>query len=109
MTYDDSATQTLGTAIILALSQSLPTFIGHPVAAAISFVAGNRVFSPTFRAISQNQWVAHDGKTMVLTSYANPFVESIKIRAELYTTFIIILIVLKKSASLSNYLLALKK
>jgi phosphatidylinositol dimannoside acyltransferase len=61
MTYDDSATQTLGTAAILALSQGLPNFIGHPVAAAISYLAGNRVFSPTFRAISLNQWVAHDG------------------------------------------------
>jgi phosphatidylinositol dimannoside acyltransferase len=60
MTYDDSASQTLGTAAILALSQGLPTFIGHPVAAAISFIAGNRVFSPTFRSISLNQWVVHD-------------------------------------------------
>jgi KDO2-lipid IV(A) lauroyltransferase len=62
MKYDDSTPQTLGTAAILALSQSLPNFIGHPVAAFFSFLAGNRVFSPTFRAISLNQWVAHDGK-----------------------------------------------
>lgn len=62
MHYDDSTPQTLGTAAILALSQGLPTFLGHPVAAAISYMAGNRVFSPTFRAISLNQWVAHDGK-----------------------------------------------
>lgn len=62
MSYDDSTTQTLGTAAILALSQGLPPIIGHPVAAAISYLAGNRVFSPTFRAISLNQWVAHDGK-----------------------------------------------
>jgi KDO2-lipid IV(A) lauroyltransferase len=61
MSYEDSTTQTLGTAAILALSQGLPNFIGHPVAAAISYVAGNRVFSPTFRSISLNQWVAHDG------------------------------------------------
>ncbi len=61
MNYDDSASQTLGTAAILALSQSLPNSIGHPVAAVISYLAGNRVFSPTFRAISLNQWVAHDG------------------------------------------------
>lgn len=62
MNYNDSASQTLGTAAILALSQGLPNFIGHPVAAAISYLAGNRVFSPTFRAISLNQWIAHDGK-----------------------------------------------
>ena len=61
MNYDDSASQTLGTAAILALSQSLPNSIGHPVAAVISYLAGNRVFSPTFRAISINQWIAHDG------------------------------------------------
>ncbi|PKN89904.1 MAG: hypothetical protein CVU45_05275, partial [Chloroflexi bacterium HGW-Chloroflexi-7] len=62
MKYSDSTSQTLGTAAILALSQGLPNFIGHPVAAALSYLAGNRVFSPTFRAISLNQWVAHDGK-----------------------------------------------
>jgi KDO2-lipid IV(A) lauroyltransferase len=62
MNYNDSTSQTLGTAIILALSQGMPPFIGHPVAAAISYVVGNRVLSPTFRAISQNQWVAYDGK-----------------------------------------------
>jgi KDO2-lipid IV(A) lauroyltransferase len=62
MRYDDSASQTLGTAAVLALSQGLPNFLGHPVAAAISYIAGNRIFSPTFRAISLNQWVAHDGK-----------------------------------------------
>jgi len=60
MTYDDSTSQTLGTAIVLALSQGLPSFIGHPVAAALSYLAGNRVFSPTFRSISLNQYVAHD-------------------------------------------------
>lgn len=61
MTYDDSTSQTLGTAAVMALSQGLPSFIGHPVAAALSYMAGNRVFSPTFRSISLNQWVAHDG------------------------------------------------
>ena len=62
MSYDDDKTQTLGTALILAISHGLPPVIGHPVAAALSYVIGNRYFSPTFRAISQNQWVAHDGK-----------------------------------------------
>jgi len=62
MTYDDSTSQTLGTAAVMALSQGLPSFIGYPVAAALSYIAGNRVFSPTFRAISLNQWVAHNGK-----------------------------------------------
>lgn len=62
MNYDDSTTQTLGTALVLALSQGLPPSIGHPVAAAISYVIGNRFWSPTFRAICLNQWVAHDGK-----------------------------------------------
>jgi len=62
MAYDDSTSQTLGTAIVLAIGQGLPSIIGHPVAAAISYVIGNRYLSPTFRAISVNQWVAHDGK-----------------------------------------------
>lgn len=62
MSHDKSTSQTLGTAIVLALSQGLPPSIGHPVASAISFVLGNRTFSRTFRAISMNQWVAHDGK-----------------------------------------------
>ena len=62
MSYDDDRSQALGTALILAISQGLPPFIGHPVAAALSYVIGNRLLSPTFRAISQNQWVAHDGK-----------------------------------------------
>ena len=62
MNYTDSTSQTLGTALILALSQGLPPFIGYSVAAAISFMIGNRSLSPTFHAIKQNQWVAHDGK-----------------------------------------------
>lgn len=62
MRYDDPTSQTLGTAAILALSQGLPNFLGHPVAAALSYLIGNRVFSPTFRAISLNQCMAHDGK-----------------------------------------------
>jgi len=62
MNYDDSTSQTLGTAIVLAISQGLPSFIGRPVTAAISYLAGNRLFSPTFRAVSLNQWVAHDGR-----------------------------------------------
>jgi len=62
MAYDDSASQTLGTALVLALSQGLPPVLGHPVAAAISYVLGNRYWSPTFQAISINQWVAHDCK-----------------------------------------------
>ncbi len=62
MSYNDDHSQTLGTALILAISQGLPPSIGHPVAAALSYIIGNRLLSPTFRAISQNQWVAHDGK-----------------------------------------------
>ncbi len=62
MDSSNSTTQTLGTAFVLALSRGLPPSIGYPFAAAISFIIGNRVFSPTFRAIRVNQWVAHDGK-----------------------------------------------
>jgi len=62
MTNSDSTTQTLGTASILALSQGLPPFIGHPVAALVAYFLGNRVLSPTFRAIMANQWVANDGR-----------------------------------------------
>jgi lauroyl/myristoyl acyltransferase len=62
MTISDSTTQTLGTASILALSQGLPPFIGHPVAALVAYFLGNRVLSPTFRAIMVNQWVANDCK-----------------------------------------------
>lgn len=61
MTYDDSTSQTLGTAAVLAIGQGLPPFIGRPVSAAIAYVMGNRLLSPTFRAIALNQWVAHNG------------------------------------------------
>jgi phosphatidylinositol dimannoside acyltransferase len=59
MSYTDSTPQTIGTAMVLALSQGLPVPIGRPVASFISFLLGNRVFSPTFRAICLNQWVVH--------------------------------------------------
>ncbi|KAF0109759.1 MAG: hypothetical protein FD147_2084 [Chloroflexi bacterium] len=62
MKPDDLTNQALGTALVLALSQGLPPFMGHPVAAVISYILGNRVISPTFHAIRLNQWVAHDGK-----------------------------------------------
>ena len=65
MSYKDSTSQTLGTALTLAIGQSFPPKIGYPLAAAIAYLAGNRVFSPTFRAICLNQWVAHDGKLSV--------------------------------------------
>jgi hypothetical protein len=57
MAYDDSASQTLGTALVLALSQGLPPVVGHPVAAAISYVLGNRFWIPTLQAICINQWL----------------------------------------------------
>ncbi len=62
MNYSDSTRMTLGTVLVLALSRGLPTWLGRPVASVISYILGNRSFSPTFRAICLNQWVAHDGK-----------------------------------------------
>ena len=62
MAHNDTTTQTLGTAFVLAFSRSLSPWIGRPIASAIALLVGNRYLSPTFEAIQINQWVAHDGK-----------------------------------------------
>jgi phosphatidylinositol dimannoside acyltransferase len=62
MSYTDSTSQTLGTAMILALSQSMPVPIGRPVASVISYILSNRFLIPTYRAVCLNQWVVHGGK-----------------------------------------------
>jgi KDO2-lipid IV(A) lauroyltransferase len=62
MAHEDTTTQTLGTAFVLAFSRSLSPLVGRPIAAAIALLVGNRFLSPTFNAISINQWVAHNGK-----------------------------------------------
>jgi KDO2-lipid IV(A) lauroyltransferase len=59
----DQFTQgSLGTVIAMKLSQSVPSSVGYPIAAAIASAIASRWWNPVVQAVKQNQTVIHDFK-----------------------------------------------